>query len=259
MAPAEEPAVAPAEESDVTAAEVTVRPATADDAEDIRRLFRSTVALGAPLPFQVPGFGRYESLCLDWYLGPGRADAAVAEQAGHAVGFALVCTDPRSYGRWSRRRAAAFGMRSVLDVARGRARGPAGRFLRLRVRDGLSLWRSPSPAPAHAHINVATGHRAAWVGRALGAHVDDRCRAAGLGSWFGEINAPAGRRAAGLERLGGRIVHRGPNRTLTWLAGRPVERLTVLRVLPETPAANGPAGHSAPPMGRPPREREPAQ
>ncbi len=35
-----------------------------------------------------------------------------------------------------------------------------------------------------------------------------------------------------LERFVGSIVHRAPNHTLSWLMGRPVERLTVARTLP---------------------------
>jgi hypothetical protein len=61
--------------------------------------------------------------------------------------------------------------------------------------------------------------------------------AAGFPAWFGEMNARAGRRAAALSRWGAEIVGRQPNRTLTWLAGAPVERLTVLRRVPDRRAA----------------------
>ena len=53
--------------------------------------------------------------------------------------------------------------------------------------------------------------------------------AAGFESWYGEMNARAGRRVAALSRWGGEIVSRRPNGTLSWLTGSPVERLTVLR------------------------------
>jgi hypothetical protein len=64
--------------------------------------------------------------------------------------------------------------------------------------------------------------------------VDERCRRAGLPGWYGEINALVGKRASALERIVGPIVDRAPNHTLTWLRGRPVERLTVVRTLAST-------------------------
>jgi hypothetical protein len=85
----------------------------------------------------------------------------------------------------------------------------------------------------HAHLNLRPGLRAGWAGRWLADHVDAVCRRAGAPAWYGEINAPAGRRAAALERLGGEVVDRAPNRTLSALIGAEVERLTVLRRLPD--------------------------
>jgi hypothetical protein len=51
------------------------------------------------------------------------------------------------------------------------------------------------------------------------------------------MNARAGRRVAGLGRWGGEVVARRPNATLSWLAGAPVERLTVVRRVPGRRAA----------------------
>jgi hypothetical protein len=85
---------------------------------------------------------------------------------------------------------------------------------------------------AHAHCNLVPGVRAWWAGRLLADHIDDRCRAAGVGGWSGEINAPTGRRAQALIRLGATVVDRSPNLTLSWLAGWPVERLTIVRRVP---------------------------
>jgi hypothetical protein len=53
-----------------------------------------------------------------------------------------------------------------------------------------------------------------------------------ISAWWGEINARAGRRVAALGRWGSEVVARQPNRTLTWLADAPVERLTVVRHVP---------------------------
>lgn len=61
--------------------------------------------------------------------------------------------------------------------------------------------------------------------------IDARCAALGLPGWYGEINAPTGRRALALEVHGARVVHRAHNHTLSWLAQMPIERLTVARPL----------------------------
>ncbi|HYV59038.1 MAG TPA: hypothetical protein VFA62_03100, partial [Acidimicrobiia bacterium] len=66
-------------------------------------------------------------------------------------------------------------------------------------------------------------------GRLLADHVDEVVADAGFQSWYGEMNARAGRRVAALGRWGAEIVSRRPNATLSWLTGAPVERLTVLR------------------------------
>lgn len=213
--------------------DVRVRPLEGADEQAVRALFRATLVLGHPLPFEMADLERYEALCLDWYLGPGRDDAAVAEAGGETVGFVLVCVDQAAYQRWVRRRAARYAARTVLNLARMAPAKPVARFHRARLRDGLVMARAPAPMPAHCHINLAPSHRTGWTGRLLAAHVDERCRAAGLPGWFGEMNARAGSRARALERLGGTVVHRAPNHTLSWLSGVPVERLTVVRMLPE--------------------------
>jgi hypothetical protein len=204
-----------------------------DDAA-VRALFRDTVCLGRPLPFEVPEWDAYEALCLDWYLGAGRDDAGVLVEDGVITGYTLVCTDAASYRRWQRDQATNFSARVARRMVAGRMPPDAYRFLRLRLKDGWDMWRNAivAPLPAHAHINVACQSRATAGGRMLADHVDRRCRIAGLPGWFGEMNTLAGRRARALERLGGTVVHRAPNHTLTWLLGQPVERLTVARWLP---------------------------
>lgn len=218
-----------------------VRPVRPEDDDAIRRLFTSTVVLGHPLPVAVSGFDRYSALCLDWYLGPGRVDAAVLVDGSAVVGYALVCTDPASYRRWVRRHCRSIAARFVGRATYG---NDTGRFHRLRLIDSWDLWRRglDGPMPAHAHLNLAQGRRAGRGGRLLVDHIDRRCRLAGLTGWFGEINAPVGHRAAGLERLGAKVVRRAPNRTLSWLTGRTVERLTVVRDLTPQPARAEAAG-----------------
>lgn len=224
-----------------------VRSLRPGDEAAVRALFRDTVCLGGPLPFEVPDWDAYESLCLDWYLGAGRDDAGVLVAGSVVTGYTLVCTDAASFSRWQREHAASFSARIARRLVTGRLHPDASRFLRLRLKDGWDMWRHGivAPLPAHAHINLSPQSRAADAGRRLADHVDRRCRLAGLPGWFGEMNAVAGRRARALERLGGTIVHRAPNHTLSWLLGRPVERLTVARWLPPLSTLGRPSGRES--------------
>lgn len=210
-----------------------VRPVGDGDAAPVRALFRATIALGRPLPFDLPDLDAYERLCLDWYLGPGRDAAAVLTEGAEVRGYVLVCLDHTAYRRWAVPRALAWAARVGALLAARRYEPDAATFSRLRLADGVAAWRSapPPPQPVAMHFNVARGARAGDAGRRLAAHVDRLCRDRGLSGWYGEVNAAAGRRAAALERLGGRVVHRQRNATLSWLTGSPVERLTVERPL----------------------------
>jgi hypothetical protein len=216
----------------------TIRRLTPSVIPDVRRVFRETVALGRPLPFPVPGFAAYEQLCLGWFLGPGWEDAAVLDQDAVVRGYVLVCTDLPAYRRWAARAAAAWALRATARLAAGRLAPEAARFYRLRLLDGVqALKDGPAPPmPAVVHLNLDPGLRGGMEGLRLARHADRRCAEAGLPGWYGEVNAPVGGRAAGLRRGGFEVVHRAPNHTLSWLAGRPVERLTVVR------AAVGEAG-----------------
>ncbi len=221
------------------------RPLGSDDDDPVRAIFRSTLLLGAELPFTLPDLDRYESLCLDWYLGPGREDAAVVEaDDGKVVGYTLVCTDAEAHSRWVRRRGAWFALGLLRGFALGRYRGDAALFYRCRLRDGVAMWRSGPvpPMPAHAHLNLEQGWRDGGARRLLTDHIDDRVRRAGLCGWYGEINALVGHRSRAIERMGGRIAHRAPNHTLTTFLGRPVERLTLTRSLTSAPPSRPPPG-----------------
>lgn len=203
------------------------------DDDAIAEIFRSTLVLGADLAAPPPDLDRYQALCLGWYLGAGRPDAAVVEGAdGRVVGYALVCAAPDSHRRWTRRAGVRFAAGVALRWAARRYPPEAIRFHRLRLRDGWTLWRHSPRVLAglgHAHLNLLPEARAGQAGRLLAAHVDGRVAHAGLPGWFGEINAAPGTRARALERLGGAVVHRAPNHTLTALVGQPIERLTVVR------------------------------
>lgn len=211
---------------------LSVRPlADDDDDEGVRQVFRATLALGRPVA-DLAGLDRYEALCLDWYLGPERSDVRVLVDDEGPVGYVLVGTQPHAQRRWVRRAATRFVAASVVRLVTGRYRGDSARFARLRLRDGWDLRAAPEPMPVHIHLNLLPTARAGRGARLLVAHADEVCRRLGAPGWFGEINARAGRRVVALHRLGGEVVHRAPNRTLTWLVGAPVERLTVVRRLP---------------------------
>lgn len=226
-----------------------VRPLrTTVDEAGVRRIFRATVALGRPVDFALSGWARYESLCLDWYLGAGRPAAAVLVAGDQVRGYVLTCTDEAAFERWQRRAAARFAAWATGAVLSPRLDPDARRFLQLRLRDGVAAWRSagPHPMPAHVHVNIEPGF-APRVALDLLAHADARVRAAGLPGWYGEVNAPTGRRARALERTVGEVVRRQPNHTLTWLAGRPVDRLTVVRTLGATDVRGRPTVAAGPP------------
>jgi hypothetical protein len=60
-------------------------------------------------------------------------------------------------------------------------------------------------------------------------YVDEQAAVLGFAGWYADINSKSGRRSASLERLGGQIIQRSHNRTLSWLAGESIERLRVVR------------------------------
>jgi hypothetical protein len=220
-----------------------MRAYTPADEPAVRTVFRETVALGRPCPFELPGWRDYERLCLGWCLGQGAQDVGVLDESGSVLGYTLVCTDLDRYRRWLAGAALAWSARTGARLAAGRLRGDAGRFHRLRLRDGWAAARQgpAAPMPACVHLNLRPAVRAGRAALALVDHADARCRLAGHPGWYGEVNALEGRRARALVAGGLEVVHRQPNRTLSWLAGRPVERLTVVRTL-----------------GRPVRRRPPA-
>lgn len=211
---------------------LTVRPLRPSDDAAVREIFWSTLRLGHPVP-EISALGAYADLCLGWYLGPDRASAAVLDVDGEVGGYVLVGTKPDPHRRWTRQRALRFGGRTCLQLLGRRHAPTAARFLRLRLRDGWELRRAPVPAPVHAHMNLVGAARTGSASVLLRDHVDDVARRVGSPTWYGEINAPTGRRETALRRLGFDVVSRSPNRTLSWLTGSPVERLTVVREVAE--------------------------
>lgn len=215
-----------------------LRPYSPEHAADVRRIWRTTLAMGSPIAFAYRDLQAYESLALDWYLDPAnhdarRADAVVVEEDGDIRGYLLACLDEDHFSRWATRRAVRWGARSI-------ARLPlmskdARRFVRLRIRDGLHAWRhqAPSPYPAHMHFNLDPELRGVGIGHHLVGWMDRRVEAAGLGGYTGELNAPVGGSLRAIEAGGGRVVGRVPNRTFSWLLGAEVERCVIARSLAE--------------------------
>ena len=207
-----------------------VRRARRDDREEIRRIFASTLALGRPV--SVGGVGAYADFSLDWYL-DGSDAAQVHLERHHVTGYVLVCTDEDAYEAHRRRAALRYGRALLRTMANGHLDAEARRFHRLRIQDGWRLYRQGPvrPADAHIHLNLRPGARASQAGRRLVDAADQVVDRAGLDAWYAQINAPVGRRADALVRLGAEVIHRDENLTLTAWLGRPVERLTILRRL----------------------------
>jgi hypothetical protein len=141
-----------------------------------------------------------------------------------------VCLQPDAFARWQQRAGARFTAQVVPRLLTRRYPASISRFYRLRLRDGWDMWRHPEHRVAglpHAHMNATT--MGGLSGRLLADHVDAAVAAAGFESWYGEMNARPVVGSPRSGRWGAEVVARRRNGTLTWLAGSPVERLTVLR------------------------------
>lgn len=210
-----------------------LRPYEPPDEPQVRRVFRETLVLGRPLPFDDPHLKRYEHLCLDWYLTHGAPHAAVVVSGGEVRGYLLACLDQVAYEGWVRPRALAWAAHATARLATGRCRGDAARFARLRLRDGwrdACSWTAP-PCRAHAHLNLEPDLRYEGIGHRLAGRMDAMVGETGLDAWFGEINVPAGRSLAALTRQGVTVHARTRSDTFSWLLNRDVERVTVVRSL----------------------------
>jgi hypothetical protein len=216
-----------------SASRLAIRLLRRSDAPAVRRIFRATLAMGRPLPFDHPVLEGYEALCLGWYLGPGAGTAVVAVDDDERVrGYLLGCLDQRGYDRWVRHAALRWSAGAASLALNGRLRGAAATFVRLRIADGLTSLRQPSlPHPAHAHFNLDGDVRDLGTGHRLAGAMDRMVEAAGLTGWSGELNVPAGGSLAALLRQGAVEHARMPNRTFSWLLRHPVERVTLDRTL----------------------------
>ena len=182
------------------------RPLRSSNEPELRRVFRATIALGHPVSLGADfdaALRPYERLCLEWYLRAAREQACVLRDGDRVVGYALVCLDPEAFARWQQRAGARFTAQVVPRLLARRYPVSIRRFYRLRLRDGWDLWRHSEDRVAglpHAHMNATT--TGGLPGRLLADHVDTVVAAAGFESWYGEMNARAGRRVPALSPRG---------------------------------------------------------
>jgi hypothetical protein len=217
-----------------TLSSVVVRPLTPRDDEAVIGIFEATLLLGHRTATPLALFDRYADLCLGWYLGPGRNDAAVASIDDQIVGYALVCADSVGQAKWVRRRTPKLMTAVSRRLVTGSLDPFSRRFYAGRARDARTLWRSGSapPYPVHAHLNVLPHGRTGTVALLLRDHIDERTRQSHSPGWWAEMNAIDGRRERALERLGLQVTHRQRSETMSSLLERDVVRLTIHRPLP---------------------------
>lgn len=210
----------------------TVRALQPDDARAVRELFLATAGCGRPLVLGPADEDAYVRLCLSWYLDHAPQPCAVLEEDGEVTGYAMVALDHSAYARWARPEALRWAAGAV---GRGVRRPRTAGFTVRRLLDGAvaTAMGPAAPMPAHFHFNVERSRRGMRAGFLLAAHADRVVAAAGLPGYFGEVNVPVAKpgRLDALTRLGARPVHRQRNHTLSWLAGEPVDRHTVVRSL----------------------------
>jgi hypothetical protein len=213
---------------------VSVRSLREGDDAAVAEIFAATMLLGSRSDQPIVHFDRYADLCLGWYLGPGRADAAVAECDGTIVGYSLVCTDSADQAGWVRRHSASLMGPVSWQLITFRLDSFSRRFYAARARDARALWRAGHEPlmPVHAHLNVVPHARTGTTALLLRDHIDTRARLAGSAGWWAEMNASDGRRERALERLGLHVVQRTRNETLSSVMQVDVNRLTLVRELP---------------------------
>ena len=222
--------------------QLELRPYRPEHRAAVAHLFWDTFLLGRPLPFALAGADAYEELALGYFLGPGADGAAVLVNGDDVAGYVLATADLDGLDAFVRRASVSYLGAVAAAAVRMRLDRRSARFHWLRTVDGLAMLRRspPPPLPVVAHVNIARGNRFFPAGRIMTDHIDGVCRREGAPGWYGEINAPVGRRSLALRWLGGEIGHRAPNRTFSWLAETPVERLTVIRLLDEVVAGLSP-------------------
>lgn len=209
-----------------------LRPLTPTDDVEIKKIFLETIVLGQPLKFTIRFQEDFAYVSLGWYLKYARElGRCIITDDGQVVGYVLICADEKSFSRWMYKQTIRLTIKSISVAPLGLLRGGTWGLYWRRVADGAKLTRQelPDRFDMHAHVNMRSHARFGAGGLQSLRYVDEQASILGFAGWYADVNSKAGRRSAGLERLGGQITQRSFNRTLSWLAGEPIERLRVVR------------------------------
>ena len=209
-----------------------LRPLQPDDDADIKNIFMETIVLGKPLQFKICFQDDFAHVSLGWYLKNARdLGRCIVTDEGLVVGYVLICADEKKFNRWMCIQTIRLMAKSLIVAPFGLLRGGTWGLYWRRVIDGakLSRQRLPENFNMHAHVNMRSHARFGAGGLQSLRYVDEQATIRGFAGWYADINSRSGRRSASLERLGGQIIQRSQNRTLSWLAGESIERLRVVR------------------------------
>ena len=209
-----------------------LRPLQPGDDADIKNIFMETIVMGQPLHFKIRFQDDFAHVSLGWYLENARdLGRCIVTDEGQVVGYVLICADEKKFNRWMYVQTIHLMVKSLAVAPIGLLRGGTWGLYWRRVADGAKLTRQELPEhfDMHAHVNMRSHARFGAGGLQSLRYVDEQAAILGFAGWYADINSKSGRRSASLERLGGQIIQRSYNRTLSWLAGESIERLRVVR------------------------------
>ena len=209
-----------------------LRPLQPGDDAEIKNIFMETIVMGQPLHFKIRFQDDFAHVCLGWYLKYARdLGRCIVTDEGQVVGYVLICADEEKFNRWMYIQTIRLMVKSLAVAPFGLLRGGTWGLYWRRVADGAKLTRQELPThfDMHAHVNMRSHARFGAGGLQSLRYVDEQAAILGFAGWYADINSKSGRRSASLERLGGQIIQRSCNRTLSWLAGESIERLRVVR------------------------------
>jgi hypothetical protein len=209
-----------------------LRPLLPGDDDEIKNIFMETIVMGQPLNFRIRFQDDFAHVSLGWYLIYAREFCrCLVTDDGQIVGYVLICADEKKFNRWMYKQTIRLMVKSITVAPIGLLRGGTWGLYWRRVADGAKLRRQELPVnfDMHAHVNMRSHARFGAGGLQSLRYVDEQAAILGFAGWYADINSKSGRRSASLERLGGQIIQRSHNRTLSWLAGESIERLRVVR------------------------------
>lgn len=209
-----------------------LRPLQPGDDGEIKNIFMETIVMGQPLHFKIRFQDDFAHVSLGWYLENARElGRCIVTDEGQVVGYVLICADEQKFNRWMYVQTTRLMVKSLAVALIGLLRGGTWGLYWRRVADGAKLTRQelPNNFDMHAHVNMRSHARFGAGGLQSLRYVDEQAAILGFAGWYADINSKSGRRSASLERLGGQIIQRSYNRTLSWLTGESIERLRVVR------------------------------